>query len=472
MKDRAEATRNAWLATMERHRHDRGAAGSARLWSPRLDAASADEMRAIQDDKIAAVAPFLYENSAFYRLRFDRLGLAPTDLRNVDDLIAKWPVIDKAEMSEDAAAHPPYGSYSTISEELWAERGWMMFSSSGSTGVPRIFRYTHLDREIWAWTNARALTAMDFRKGDTVFMITGYGPHVWAWGVQQALAKMGLPVIPGGGMDAKARANVVLRYKPTILLCTPSYALHLGRTLETMGADPRHTAVRTLFVAGEPGLSVEATRERIQELWGARMVEFYGCTECSAHAGGYSCGASQPKDGPVFAHLMEDVQVWEVVDPVTRAHLADGERGLTVCTNLNSESSPQLRFLVGDYTTLARGLCDCGRTHVRAIGSFCGRADDLINLRGIKMFPVDIEDALRSVPGIGDEFEIVLATTDHGLDTMTVRCEHADGGIATAVAGEIRSRIEVRVDVEVLVPGTLPKTEFKARRVRDQRNKT
>jgi phenylacetate-CoA ligase len=468
---RAEATRLAWLETIERHRHDRDRPGAERMWSPRLDAASQDELRAIQDDKIAAVAPFLYENSPFYRRRFDRLGLAPTDLRSVDDLVAKWPVLDKIEMSEDAAANPPYGTYTAMSDELWAERGWMMFSSSGSTGVPRIFRYSHIDRELWAWTNARALTSMDFRKGDTVFMITGYGPHVWAWGVQQALTKMGLPCIPGGGMDAKARATIVLRYKPTILLCTPSYALHLARIMQDMGHDPAKTAVRTLFVAGEPGISVDSTRERIQELWDARMVEFYGCTECSAHAGGYSCPASQPEDGPVFAHLMEDVQFWEVVDAKSRASLPDGERGLTVCTNLNSESSPQLRFLVGDYTVLDRGTCDCGRTHARAIGSFCGRADDLINLRGIKMFPVDVEDALRRVAGVGDEFEIVLATTESGLDVMTVRVEHAENGVGALVANEIRSRVEVRVDVEVLKPGTLPKTEFKARRVKDQRIK-
>jgi len=471
MNTRAESTRNAWLATIERYRHDRDVPATSRYWSPRLDTASQDELRTIQDQKIAAVAPFLYENSPFYRHRFDRLGLAPTDLKSVDDLIAKWPVVDRTEMSEDATAHPPYGTYTAMSNELWAERGWMMFSSSGSTGTPRIFRYSHFDREIWAWANARALTAMDFKKGDTVFMITGFGPHVWAWGVQQGLAKMGLACIPGGGMNATARANIVLRHQPTILLCTPSYALHLARVMMEMGHDPAETAVRMVFVAGEPAMSIAATRERIQELWGARMVEFYGCTEVSPHGGGYSCMASQPKEGPVSAHLMEDVQVWEVVDPETRESLPDGARGLTVCTNLYSESSPQLRFLIGDYTVIDRTKCACGRTHARALGSFCGRADDLINLRGIKMFPVDIEDTLRSVAGIGDEFEIVLATTDAGLDVMTVRCEHADASIATRVATELRSRIEVRVDVEVLRPGTLPKTEFKARRVRDQRQK-
>jgi phenylacetate-CoA ligase len=304
--DRAAATRQTWLETIERHRHDRDAPGSAEYWSPRLDTASRDELRAIQDDKIAAVAPFLYENSEFYRRRFDRLGLLPSDLRTVDDLIAKWPVVDKHEMAEDAAAHPPYGTYTAMSEAIWAARGWMMFSSSGTTGAPRVFRYSHIDRELWAWANARALQSMDFRNGDTVFMITGYGPHVWAWGVQYALAKMGLATLPGGGMDARARANIVIRYQPTILLCTPSYALHLGRTVEALGVEPRTTAVRTLFVAGEPGMSVAATRQRIQQLWGARLVEFYGCTEASPHVGGFSCPHSQPADGPVSTHLLED----------------------------------------------------------------------------------------------------------------------------------------------------------------------
>jgi phenylacetate-CoA ligase len=474
-ESRAHATRTAWLAVLDRFCENRDAPGSADYWCPRLDCASRDEIRAIQDAKVAAVVPFLYENSGFYRRRFERLGLAPDDIRSIDDLVAKWPVVEKGEMVEDALQHPPYGTYTTMTDRVWAERGWMMFSSSGSTGAPRVFRYSHIDREAGAWANARALHAMDFRKGDTVFMVTGYGPHVWAWGVQYALEKMRLPTIPGGGMDARARANVILRFQPTILLLTPSYALHLGRMIESLGADPRKSAVRTLFVAGEPGLSVDATRERIEELWGARMVEFYGCTEAAPHAGGFSCPASRPADGPLSTHLLEDVQAWEVVDPETKAPLADGRRGLTVCTNLNSESSPQLRFLVGDYTVLDRHPCACGRTHVRAVGSFKGRADDLINLRGIKMFPVQIEEAVRAVPGTGDEFEIVIAANADGLDVMTIRTEHASHAaphdIALRIGAEVRSRCEVRVDVEVLPPGTLAKTEFKAMRVRDRRVK-
>jgi phenylacetate-CoA ligase len=156
-----------------------------------------------------------------------------------------------------------------------------------------------------------------------------------------------------------------------------------------------------------------------------------------------------------------------------RPLVPSGTRSLvssSVCTSLNSESSAQLRFLVGDYTTYTYEPCPCGRTHVRAVGACAGRADDLINLRGIKMYPVQLEQAVRAVAGIGDEYEIVLSTNANGLDIMTARVEHTDQGASEAVMNEIRSRCEIRADVELLAPGTLPKTEFKAKRVRDERN--
>jgi phenylacetate-CoA ligase len=127
------------------------------------------------------VAPFLYENSAFYRARFDRLNVLPSDIRIVDDL-AKWPVVDKTEMMADVQAHPPFGTYTTHDDALWAERGWMLFSSSGSTGIPRVFRYSQLDRELWSWANARALHAFGIRPSDSLLICAGYGPHVFAWG--------------------------------------------------------------------------------------------------------------------------------------------------------------------------------------------------------------------------------------------------------------------------------------------------
>jgi len=465
--DRREQTRRVWLETLEKYKRDGDAAASDDYWSPSLDCASRDEIIAIQNEKLAAVTPFLYENSDFYRRRFDRLGLAPTDIRNVDDL-PKWPVVDKAEMMADVEKTPPYGTYSTHDDELWAERGWMIFSSSGSTGVPRVFRYSQIDREYWAWANARAMHSHGIRPDDSVLICSGYGPHVFAWGVQFGLAKMGVPTIPGGGMTGEMRARLVDRFKPTVICGTTSYALHLGRVMEELGLDPAASSVKRMLVGGEPGTGIKNTRDRLQGLWDAEMVEFYGCTEASPHCGGYSCPASEAEDGTVTTHLMEDIQIWELVDAESKENVDEGERGLTVCTCLNSESSPQLRFLVGDYTTYTTETCACGRTHVRAVGSFSGRADDLINLRGNKMYPDQIEEAVRAVPGVGDEYEVVLTTNDNGLDIMTVRVEHADD-VGDAVGSEVRNRCEVRVDVEVLAPGTLPKTEFKAKRVRDER---
>ncbi len=468
---KAEQTRKTWLATLDKFRRDPARPASADIWSPSLECASRDEIAAIQSEKIRAVVPFLYEHSPFYRERFARLGQSPADYKSIEDL-EKWPVIDKSEMMADVTAHPPWGRYTTVDDKLWGERGWMLFASSGSTGAPRPFRYTHVDRVQWSWANARGMHAMGFRKGESTFILSGYGPHVFAWGVQVALETLDLPVIPGGGMDAKMRANIILRFKPTMLVCTPSYALHLARVMQGMGEDPAATSVHTILVGGEPAMGIDSTRERIEKLWNARLVEFYGCTETSPHVGGYSCLADRTPGEPISTHVMEDIQIWEAVDPDTKKAVKPGTRGLTVCSSLNSESSPQLRFLVGDYTTFTHEKCACGRTHARALGSFAGRSDDLINLRGIKMYPVQIEEAVRAVPGIGDEYEIIIARDEAGLDIMKIVCEHADHvsePIAEKVASEVRARCEVRVDVDVKAPDTLPKTEFKAKRVRDTR---
>ncbi len=474
-KDRKAATRAKWLETLVSHRRDFDRPGSDEYWSPSLETASRDELRTIQNAKLGVLTPFLYENSDFYRRRFDRLGLIPDDIKTVDDL-AKWPPIDKLEMTEDMLANPPWGTYTTHDDEIWNERGWTLFPTSGSTGTPRIFRYSKFDLEQWKWANSRALWSLGARPGEKVFLVVGFGPHVWAWGVLHALAHMGVPCIPGGGLTAELRCNIILRYRPTMLATLPSQLLRLGRVMQEMGEDPRKTSITRLFTGGEPAAGVPGTRRRLEEMWDAEVVEFYGCTEVAPHSGGYSCAAAKRPDGTIQTHLMEDFQVWELIDPDTKEPVQEGERGVTVCTNMNSESSSQLRFVVGDYTTFDTSQCDCGRTHVRAIGGFQGRADDLINLRGIKFYPSVLEEGVRAVDGVGDEYEIILATNADGIDTMTIRVEHAEYAAPEAVVGAVQnaitSRIEVRVDVDVLPLGTMPKTEFKAKRVNDTRDKT
>ena len=466
---RKDQTRNAWLEVLAKYKLDSAGPVTDQIWSPQLESISRDELIGIQNAKLKLLTPFLYENSEFYKRRFDRLDLVPTDIQSIDDL-SKWPVVDKLEMMEDVEKNPPYGSYSTMDEHLWNKRGWMLFSSSGSSGVPRVFRYSHIDRDLWEWANARAIYSFGVRPNDTVFLASGYGPHVFAWGVQYALQRMNVASIPGGGMTTDMRANLIERFKPTVLCCTTSYALHLGRVMEEKGIDPAASSIRMLFVGGEPGTGKINTRNRLKDLWSAEIKEFYGCTEAAPHSGGYSCSHSEVSNDLVATHLMEDHQIWELVDPDTLDLVEEGDRGITVCTNLNSESSPQLRFNVGDYTIYSTKKCDCGRTHVRAMGSFAGRSDDLINLRGIKMYPVQLEQAIRGIPNIGDEYEILIETTDAGLDIMTARIEHVDD-VSEQLINEIKTRCEVTVAVEILAPNTLPKTEFKAKRIRDKRVK-
>src|SRR5262249_21009301 len=316
-----------------------------------------------------------------------------------------------------------------------------------------------------------------FRAGrDAGLLALGYGPHVWLWGVHYALNLMGIPIVTGGGLDTRARARLIQDYTPTILCCTPSYALYLAGIMREMGMDPAATSVRFPCCAGEPGFAVPATRERLERTWGAELHEFYGCTEAAPAGGGYTCGAiAATKQGTVSTHLMADAQIWETVDPATLRPVADGLRGLSVATNLISEASPQLRFLVGDFTILREGRCACGRSHPRAFGGFVGRADDMLNVRGVTLFPSSVEDAIRRVPEAGDEFEIRV-TRERELDVLTVLVEPRvaldDGAreaLRRAVESEVVSRCELRPVVEIVATGTLPKTEFKAKRVKDSR---
>ncbi|MEE3288715.1 MAG: AMP-binding protein [Pseudomonadota bacterium] len=472
-QDKKQVTRQSWLELLEAQRINFDAPGSQEFWSPARDCASRDELRALQDAKLKVLTPFLYENSDFYRRRFDALGLTPSDIQSVDDL-SQWPPLDKKEMVEDLMANPPWGTYTTHDDALWNERGWSLFATSGTTGLPRVFRYSTFDLAQWRWANARALWSLGARPGESVFLVVGFGPHVWAWGVSQALAHMGVPCLSGGGMTAEMRCNIIERYRPTVLATLPSQLLRLGRVMQDMGMDPAKSSIKTLFTGGEPATGVSSTRARREDLWGARLVEFYGCTEAAPHCGGYSCPASSLPGEPVHAHLMEDLQVWELIDPDTLEPVAEGQRGITVCTNMNSESSSQLRFIVGDYTTFDSSPCACGRTHVRAMGGFCGRADDLINLRGLKFYPSVIEEAVRAVAGVGDEFDVRIETRESGIDVMTVRVEHVDhespDAVALAVANAVQTRIEARCEVEVIALDTLPKTEFKAKRIFDHRD--
>jgi phenylacetate-CoA ligase len=327
---------------------------------------------------------------------------------------------------------------------------------------------------MWAWADARSLWAMGIRPGDKAFVAFGYGPFCAFWGFHHGLNKMGVPVMTGGAMDSQRRAFFIDTFGPTVLVATPSYCLYLGSVMQELGYDPAKSSIRLIVSGGEPGVCIPPTKQRIESLWGAKVHEMYGCTEASPSAGGCLCHAEVENERP-STHLLEDCQIWETVDPQTFEPVPAGGRGLTVATNLISEGSPQLRFLVGDFATFTEERCACGMTHVRALGGFRGRADDMLNIRGLTVFPSAVEEVVRDIRELGDEFQIVV-TLEHDLDCLRVVAEprpdvaeRRHAALADRIASDVRAKIGIRPEVELRPFGTLPKTELKARRVRDER---
>jgi phenylacetate-CoA ligase len=261
-------------------------------------------------------------------------------------------------------------------------------------------------------------------------------------------------------------------YRPSILAATPSYALHLAAVMRQLGMDPAASSVGRLVCGGEPASGISSTRRRLEQTWNASLHDVYGCTEAVPGGWAFTCAEGLSFD-PVSTHVQEDLQIWETVDPKTFEPVAAGACGLSVVSNLNSEGSPQLRFVIGDFTTLDYDRCVCGRGFARARGGFQGRADDMLNIRGLTLFPGVVEGIVRSFDTLGDEFQIVLAT-EGVMDSFAIIVESKLTGevsqaLAARVAAEFVRRCELRPKIEIVAPGTLPKTEFKARRVIDRR---
>src|SRR6266481_4627094 len=283
---------------------------------------------------------------------------------------------------------------------------------------------------------------MGVRAGDSALTCTNYNPHVFFWSIHHAFNLMKVAIVPGG-VPTERRLQMIDLYLPTILVATPSYSLHLAGAMREAGGDPAASSIKKVICGGEPASGIASTRKRIEETWNAEMHDVYGCTEAVPAGWAFSCREGLKRD-PVATHVHEDLQIWELVEPGSFAPVAPDSRGLTVVTNLNSEGSPQLRFLVGDFATFDRDKCICGRTFARARGGFQGRADDMLIIRGLKLFPSVIEEIVRSFAALGNEFQIVLET-EGVMDSFTIIAE------TSAPADEFNSReISARLEAEVI----------------------
>lgn len=445
-------------------------------WSPELDTAPRERLRDAQGRKLAGAFRYLWHCSAFHRRKFERAGLGPDSVRGLADL-PKVPVTLREEWLDDQEDAPPWGTFSPLRQEDWLQRGWMLFTTSGTTAArPRVFRHTAFDRDMWSWLGARALYAMGVRPGDIAINCFGYGTSVAFWGLHYALNHMGVPVIPGGGASTERRAFFIRTYQPTVLLCTPSYALYLGRAMEQAGMRPQNSSVRLVVVAGEPGACIPATKRRIEELWGASLHDDFGCTEVAMTPLGYTCSYQvRQRLHPVEVHVMEDAYIVEALDPGTFEPVPEGQRGILVVSNLFSEAQPMLRYVMGDWVTLTTEPCPCGRRHARVVGGLQGRNDGLIKIRGLLFFPAAIEDSLRSLQYIGDEFRVEIGR-EGDMDRLQVSIEPAapapagtEADLQARAARDLKGALGIDVDVNVVPYESLPRAEYKARRILDRR---
>lgn len=467
--------RDRFLATVRKHQLDPHAPAGPHSWSPGLECLPRESLRALQSEKLSAAFDYLYEDSAFYRRRFEEAGLRPGDIRGVEDL-HRIPITRKLDWIDDMAAHPPWGTFSPLGNARWSEgrwdggASWMVFSTSGTTRHPRLFRSTQHDRDQWAWMCARALWSYGVRPGQLALNCFFYGPSVAAWGMHAGLGLLGCGVVPAGPLPTDRKALFVQELRPQVLLGTPSTLLTLARRMETLGHDPRKAGVRTLVLAGEPGAAVRATKTRLEDAWGGAVAhDDFGCTEVAQAPLGYTCEAEAKKaDGPIGVHLMEDALIVEVLDPQTYEPVAPGELGTLVVSNLYSESAPFLRFDMGDWVRLTDEPCACGRTHARALGGLLGRNDHCVKIRGLQFFPSTFEDAVRSIGGLGDEFRVEVQDP---RDVVLVQVERAEDSppAIEELGRRLRGLLGISVDLEVLPPGTLPRAEGKAQRFRDLR---
>jgi phenylacetate-CoA ligase len=420
-----------------------------------VESADRRTLAAHQGKRLQALLHRTYGHNAFYTRKLDAAGLAVNSLRFPDDL-KKLPWTTKAEFVADQAAHPPFGS--KLSEPL--DRYTRYCQTSSTTGSPLRWLDTN---ESWQWVMdcwKAVYRGAKVGAGDRIFFPFSFGPFLGFWSAFEAGWQMGAQCIPGGGMSSQVRLGIIEATHPTVVCCTPTYALWLAEVAAQEGCRLKESGVRVLIVAGEPGGSIPATRNRIETAWGARVIDHHGLTETGPLS--FECWES-----PGALHVNEGEFVCEVLDPVTGMDVPDGARGELVVTNLGRTASPVLRYRTGDIVMRQTEPCACGRTWVRLQGGILARADDMVNIRGVNVYPTAIESVVRRFAEVV-EFRSTVSQSG-AMRSLSVEIELApDGSNPSAVPGklsrQLREAIGLTVPVRVSPPGTLPRFEMKAKR--------
>ena len=437
-------------------------------WNERLETMDPGEREEkVILPKLKAQLKYAYENSPFYRKKWDAAGVKPEDIRSLEDF-EHIPFVTKEEIRQDQAEYPPFGSNLCIPKEQVAR----VQGTSGTTGKPTAFGISKGDMLRIAEAHARIMWGFGMRDHDLVFIASFFSLYWGSWGALLGCERLGAGSFPfGAGVPGQSDRALewMKEIKPTIFYGTPSYSLYLAEKAKAKGIDPKKDFnFRILFFSGEPGAGVPSTKKRIEETYGGICIDSGSTAEMSPWMSNCEC---EYRTG---MHLWQDIVYAELVDVETKKRLPYGKEGATVYTHLERTSQPMIRFWSGDISQWTNEPCPCGRTYPRLPKGIYGRADDMFVIRGENVYPSAIEDVIRSIEGMGDEFRIII-TREKTMDELIVQAEPAPG-VDKALVPQLKQKLEaelrakgLRTIVEMLEPGTLERTEFKARRVIDKR---
>jgi phenylacetate-CoA ligase len=416
-----------------------------------------DELRALQLSRLQWVLRHAYANVEHYRRAFDDVGVHPDDCRELADL-ARFPTTSKADLRENY----PFGMFAVPHEQIRR-----VHASSGTTGRPTVVGYTQGDLDTWAGVMARSIRAAGGRPGDRVHVAYGYGLFTGGLGAHYGAERLGCTVIPLSGGMTPRQAQLIGDFTPRVIMVTPSYMLAIIDELEKQGVDPRSTSLQVGIFGAEPW--TEQMRTAIEDRLDIDAVDIYGLSEVMGPGVAQEC--AETKDG---LHVWEDHFYPEVVDPGTGAVLPDGERGELLFTTLTKEGMPVIRYRTRDLTRLLPGTA---RPGMRRMERVTGRTDDMIILRGVNLFPTQIEEIVLRTPGLSPHFRLVLRTEGR-LDRLTVEVEalpDCPAGrrepAAAEVAVAVKDTVGVSIDVLVVDPETLPRSVGKLQRLFDERSR-
>lgn len=431
-----------------------------KIWNPEMECMDREQLVKLQGQRLKETVKRVYDNVPMYRKRMDDKGIKPEDIRGVEDL-KYLPFTDKPDLRDQF----PYGLFAVPKHDIVRIQG-----SSGTTGMPIVTGYTQHDVDVWTEMAARSVTMAGGGPDDIVQVCYGYGLFTGGLGLHQGATQVGAMVIPMSSGNTQRQINMLRAMGSTMLCCTPSYALLIGETVREMGIDPKKELKLRAGVFGAEPWS-DKIRARIEELLNIDALDIYGLTEMAGPGVSceclYKCGM----------HVNEDHVIPEIIDPDTLEPLPYGEKGELVFSTITKEGTPLLRYRTHDLCRLNPEKCQCGRTNVR-MDRIMGRTDDMLIIRGVNVFPSQIETVLMGIPGVTPHFLLVVDRVGP-TDTMEIQVEVTDEIFGDTVADlqsfskliyeRIKSALGLSANIKLVPPKSIPRFEGKARRVQDNR---